>query len=158
MSKTTQLLVTIALASVAIPASAGSWPSIPRQKAKAPATATTTARAPAANAATPDGFVEGVAESGAWLEQYRYFRNEENERPVIVVRAKRDAEARSLSANANAGYTFAPGEAGWQLNPHRLVVERGRLAHSSECDHAVRTARAPTPEELDAARLASPGA
>lgn len=151
-SPTLTLLVAAALATIALPAAAGSWPNLPAKKAPA---RTVTAPAPAAVAA-PDGFVLGAEEGGYSLQQYSYFRQEEDsvtgpKRPIV-------AAAGVTAVVANDPFEAVGGDTGWQLKQHKYVFAAGRLAHSEECDHAIRTATAPTPAEIERARNASPGA
>ena len=55
------------------------------------------------------------------------------------------------------GFEYVGGDAGWQLAQHKYDFVNGRLAMSDECDHAIRTAAAPTPAEIEATRRLSPG-
>ena len=69
---------------------------------------------------------------------------------VKVVKAP---ETRSVN-----GFEYVGGDAGWQLSQHKYEFVNGRFAMSDECDHAIRTAIAPTPTEVEKARQLSPGA
>lgn len=151
-SPTLTLLVAAALATIALPAAAGSWPNLPK---KAPANVTAAAPAPAKTVA-PGGYVFGAEEGGWSLQQYSYFRQEEDsvtgpKRPIV-------AAAGVTAIVANDPFEAVGGDSGWQLKQHKYVFAGGALAHSEECDHAIRTARAPTPAEVDRLRNMSPGA
>lgn len=67
-------------------------------------------------------------------------------------------QAATVPRIATDGFEFIGGDTGWQLAQHKYLLVGGRFAHSDECDHAIRTAQAPTPREIESARLASPGA
>ena len=158
MLKIAKLTVALAIAGLAIPAFA-QWPKGPSQRVNTP-----TATAPAVRAAQPqsvDGFVyAGAEESGYQVEQYRYFRNEENERlatwrqPASTVKGN----APALATGAVSGFTYRGDGIGWEVAPHKYVFSAGGLAMSNECDHAVRIVKGPTPAEIDSGRVLSPGA
>ena len=56
------------------------------------------------------------------------------------------------------GFEYVGGDAGWQLAQHKYEFTNGKLVMSDECDHAIRSAQAPTPAEVESARRLSPGA
>lgn len=67
------------------------------------------------------------------------------------------AAKKSAGAIVN-GFEYIGGDGGWQLVQHRYVVNNGRLVHSEECDHAIRSASAvPTFDELETLRRRYPG-
>jgi hypothetical protein len=119
MLKTGRLIAAMAIATLALPAMAGSWPTLPAER-KAPAR--TTQPAPAKPAAAS-------------------------------VTQPKEGEAR-----AGDGFEYVGGESGWRLAQHKYVWTAGRFVHSNECDHAIRTAKAPTPAEVESGRSLSPGA
>lgn len=146
-------LIAATAAAIALPATAGSWPNLPARKA--PPNVTAAAPAPAKTVA-PGGYVFGAEEGGWSLQQYSYFRQEEDsvtgpKRPIV-------AAAGVTAIVANDPFEAVGGDSGWQLKQHKYVFAGGALAHSEECDHAIRTARAPTPAEVDGLRNMSPGA
>jgi hypothetical protein len=112
MFKIGRMTAVIAIAALALPAAAGSWPNLPTRKAPANASQPAPAKSPIA--IPPQSSVNG--------------------------------------------FEYAGGEAGWQLSPHKFVWSEGRFVHSDECDHAIRTAKAPTPAELESTRALYPGA
>lgn len=69
------------------------------------------------------------------------------------------AAARKAAAAPSAdGFEYIGGEGGWQLTQHRYVLSNGKLAHSQDCDHAIRTAAAlPSADQLEALRRRYPG-
>ena len=140
MLKTTRILIAVAIGALAVPALAGSWPNIPGSKAK------WTAK-PAVTAPRAEESSEGLA-------QYRYFPSEEFRGSKSFAAG---TAAKPATASVKDGFEFVGGDAGWQLAQHKYVLSGGRFAHSEECDHARRTALAPTLEEVDAARRLSPG-
>lgn len=107
------------------------------------------------NMRSPDGFVMGAEEGGWSLEQYSYFLPESR---ANAPKAVAIAGGERVPARVDDAYRFVGGETGWQLKPHKLVLAGGRIAHSEECDHAIRTAQAPTSAEVERARNFSPGA
>lgn len=102
-NRTGKLVAAVAIALLALPAAAGSWPNISPRKAPAKASQTT---APAV--ATP----------------------------------------RPIDENAS-GFEYIGGEGGWQPSQHKYVWSSGGFAHSDECDHAIRTAKASTAADLE---------
>ena len=111
-----------------------------------------------AQAQSKDGFVyAGAEESGAQLQQYRYFKNEEKESHPAWLAPTASAKA-PASLAANGGFTYRGDGTGWEVSPHKYVFSAGRLVMSDECDHAVRLVQGPTREEIDSARIQSPGA
>ena len=104
---------------------------------------------------TADGFVGGAEEAGYSLAQYRYFTTEEEGRGRQAFTQPRSA----LAAPAvRDGFEFVAGETGSQPLQHKYVLRGARFVHSEECDHAIRMVGAPTPREIEAGRLFSPGA
>lgn len=76
--------------------------------------------------------------------------------------AERDANKSTRpAAQQQAGtidrFEFVGGETGWQLAQHKYEVRGGTFQHSAQCDHAIRTAAAPTQKELEAAKRLYPG-
>ena len=55
------------------------------------------------------------------------------------------------------GFEYVGGDAGWQLAQHKYEFTNGKLVMSDECDHAIRSAQAPTPSDVESARRLSPG-
>lgn len=163
MLKIGRTAIAIAIAALALPAAAGSWPNLPARKAAANAAQPAPAKPLiAVSPRSSDGFVEGAGEAGWSLEQYSYFRTEEGPGEAIYAPRKfatskpaRDAAPANRIVN---GFEYVGGDGGWQPAPHRLVWNAGRFAHSDECDHVIRTAKAATPEELESVRNLSPGA
>lgn len=151
MLKTMRLISVAAVAALALPALAGSWPPIaPRKAPKAAAVSVTT---PAPRAI--DGFEAVAGEAGWQLVQPSY-----NIAGGKLVRT--DTPVQTLTATNDAlpatGFEPAGGDAGWALSQHKYVFAGGRLAMSDDCDHAIRTAKAPTAAEIETARKFSPGA
>ena len=68
------------------------------------------------------------------------------------------AGSASTQADDQGAFVYRGDGTGWEVAEHKLVFTGGRLVHSNECDHAVHTAMAPTPVDVDKARLQSPGA
>lgn len=126
LNRTGKLAAAIAIAMLALPAAAGSPPDLDE------------------------------AGDAIGLEQYRYFPNEEKTHGKKNFARDGAAPQRLDTAAAGArsvnGFEYIGGEGGWQLSQHKYVRIAGRFAHSDECDHAIRTAKAPTPGELESAR------
>ncbi len=69
----------------------------------------------------------------------------------------RKAPARASQATAPAvatprpidGFEYIGGEGGWQPSQHKYIRSAQGFVHSDECDHAIRTAKAPTAAELE---------
>lgn len=119
LKMTSRLVVAAAVALLALPAAAGSWPNY------------------------------RVKPSG------KSFTTEEKEKFSLFSRATEAARSTLPSID---GFEYVGGDTGWQLSQHKYVLAGGRFAHSEDCDHAIRTAKAPTLEEVDRARRSSPGA
>lgn len=64
----------------------------------------------------------------------------------------------SKASQSNDGFEYVGGDAGWQLAQHKYDFAGGRFTMSDECDHAIRSAQAATPAEVESARRESPGA
>ena len=137
MLKTGKLITAIAIATLALPAIAGSWPNLPARKALS----NTTQPAPTKSA------VANFTQS-----QDGYAREGEGEARLTTSQAKADAATVKVT-----GFEYTGGEAGWQPAQHKFVWKAGRFAHSDECDHAIRPAKAATPAELESARLSYSG-
>ena len=150
MLKTMRLISVAAVAALALPALAGSWPPIaPRKAPKAAAVAVT--------ASTPrslDGFEAIAGEPGSQLVNPTYALSGGQ----LVRTDAAPAVAGTEAPTPAAGYEFVGGETGWQISQHKYVFAGGRLAMSDECDHAIRVVKAPDPRDVDKARLQSPGA
>jgi hypothetical protein len=152
MLKTPATVTALVIAALSLPATAGSWPNLPAKKFQA-----SIANAPVA--ATPaTGYVAGSEEGGWSLEQYRYFRDEDqpNQRARTPLATSAPSAATTASTSAN-GFQFVGGDTGWQPVGHTFVMKNGALAHSDQCDHMIRTVQGPTPAEVEAARSLSPG-
>lgn len=162
MLKTGRLIAAIAIATLAMPVMAGSWPNVPTRKAPAKATQAAPAKSLATVAPqSADGFVAEAGEAGWSLEQYSYFRTEEGPGESVYAprkfAASEPAKKVAIAKGSVNGFEYAAGDAGWQLAPHKFVWSAGRFAHSDECDHVIRTAKAATPAELESGRTQSPG-
>ena len=152
LNRTAQLTAAVAIALLALPAAAGSWPNIAPRKAQQ--AGSSLVRAPAKSF---DGFVAQEGENVASLEPVRYFTNEEKE-TVYMPRMANTAPAQDVATTYANGFEFIGGDGGWQPASHKYLWSAGRFAHSDECDHAIRVVRGPTPAEVDAAKNSSPGA
>jgi hypothetical protein len=137
MLKTGKLILATLVAALALPAAAGSWPNVPGSKGRPWKPSIAAADAPTS------------------LEQYRAFPSEEYRGKKAF--ARDSAPVREAAATKD-GFEFVGGDTGWQLSQHKYVRSGGRFVHSDECDHVVRTARAPSAEEVEAGRTLSPGA
>lgn len=149
-NRTAKLTAAVAIALLALPAAAGSWPNIAPRKPQA-----RIAQVPAP-AKTLDGFIVGEGESMSILEPARYFTNEEKE-TVYVPRQASNLPAPDVATSRANGFEYVGGEAGWQPAGHKFVRRAGRFVHSEECDHAIRVVRGPTAAEMDATNAFSPG-
>ena len=151
--RTGRLILAAAIAALAVPAFAGSWPNLPARKpAAAKPLFSLTVVAPQSR----DGFVEEAGDAVSSLEQYRYFPTEEHRGKATIVYANPvPPAADTLPKN---GFEYIGGDGGWQLSQHKYVRLAGKFVHSEECDHAVRSVKAPTAGELEEARKAYPGA
>ena len=156
MSRTARLLTPLAVAMLALPAMAGSWPNLPARKAAPAIQAAKAFTAVAPRSA--DGFVPEAGDAVSSLEQYRYFRTEEtpNWRTPAPIASKAVRAPVDVATGKVNGFEYLGGDAGWQPISHTLVWEAGRFAHSDECDHRVRIVKGPTPEELESVRRAYP--
>lgn len=151
MLKARNVVLATAIAMLALPAAAGSWPNIPARK---PAVVAAAAPLVAAAPQSADGFVPEAGDAGTSLEQYRYFRAEEtpNERRPAPVFARAAAAPVDVATGKVNGFEYIGGEAGWQPISHTLVWTAKGFAHSEVCDHAIRMVKGPTPAERDEAR------
>jgi hypothetical protein len=155
MLKTMRLISAAAVAALALPALAGSWPPTPpRKTTHKPAVAAAPAKASAAS--FPAGsFAPAPIEVWQLVQPaYAY----ENGRFVLLNAPAASAATARAQTAVFAGFEPAGGDAGWQLAQHKYDFVNGKLTMSDECDHAIRTAQAPTPTEVDSARRLSPGA
>lgn len=127
LNRTGKLAAAVAIAMLALPAAAGSQPNF-----------------------------DEAGDAIASLEQYRYFPNEEKTHGKKsfawggAVPQRLDTAA--VGTRSVNGFDYIGGEGGWQPSQHKYVRIAGRFAHSDECDHLIRTAKAPTPAELESAR------
>ena len=151
MLKTMRLISVAAVAALALPALAGSWP-IPAGNAPKAAAVSATVPAPY----SIDGFEATAGEAGWQLAQPTY--DFVGGKLVRVDTAPRTAVATAKAAPPAAGFEYVGGDALWALSQHKYVFAGGRLAMSEECDHAIRSAKAPTPADIETARKLSPGA
>lgn len=150
LNRTATLTAAVAIALLALPAAAGSWPNIAPRKAQQ--AGSSLVRAPST---AIDGFVAEAGENVASLEQVRYVNQKDIAGITHVASAAPAAEPATSYAN---GFEFVGGETGWQPAVHKFVWSGGRFAHSDECDHVIRVVSGPTPAEIEAARARSPGA
>lgn len=102
------------------------------------------AAAPAVHAQAFFGTEEGAGRAT--------FRTEENQK--VYLGAGKAVGAKPAAPATFDGFTYVGGDSGWEPASHKFVWAGGKFAHSSECDHEIRMAKAPTPtlDELDAAR------
>lgn len=152
-NRTARLVAAIAVAMMALPAAAGSWPPTPPRKA--PAKAAQVRVAPiAASEQVINGFIAEPGENVASLAPVRYFADagQPTGHAPTVARGATDWRA------ARAGFEFLGGEAGWQPSGHKFVWVGGSFAHSEDCDHAIHVVAGPTPTEIERAKRLSPGA
>lgn len=155
-------LVALAIATLALPAMAGSWPNLPARKASTTAAGTWVAIPPQSAQAAPvsnDGFAYIGGDGGWELVQHNYVLS--NGRLVHSDECDHAVRAPAVAAPAsNAGFVNAGGgDGGWELARHKYVSINGRYAHSNECDHTVRARvwRGPTAAEVEDARIRYPG-
>lgn len=148
-----RLVAAAAIAMLALPAAAGSWPPTPPRKAPAKVAQAEVAQVNASEQAI-NGFIAEPGENVASLAPVRYFANQGKQTVYTPSVAQGTADSRT----ARAGFEFVGGETGWQPTGHKFVWVAGNFAHSEECDHAIRVVRGPTPAEVDAAGRLSPGA
>ena len=151
--RATTFVLAAAIAALALPAAAGSWPNLPARK---PAEAKPSTSIVAVPPQSRDGFVIGAGDEISSLEQYRYFPSEEYRGKATFSFGA--AAAKAPDTLSKGGFEFVGGDTGWQLSQHKYVLVGGKFAHSEECDHVIRMVKAPTAEELEAARKVSPGA
>jgi hypothetical protein len=150
-NRTTQLVAAVAIALLALPAAAGSWPNIAPRKVQ-----TKVAQVPAP-AKSLGGFVALEGENLSTLEPVRYFTNEEKE-SVYMPRVASNLRAQGVAPSSVNGFEYVGGEPGWQPVGHKFLWSAGSFAHSEECDHAIRVVRGPTAAEMEATNALSPGA
>lgn len=151
MQQTVKLIAAIALATMAVPAMAGSWPNLPAAGKAAGGNWHVTAPA------SRDGFVETSGDATASLEQYSYTFERGTVRSVAP-RLAGPQPAKRVATASPGGFEYVGGDSGWQPASHRLVWVSGRFVHSDECDHAIRTAEAATSRDIERMRTFSPGA
>lgn len=161
MSKILRLIAIAAATALALPAVAGSWPSIAPRKAAnsvAPAKLLAPATAPDAGRVI-SGFESVPGEPVAQLAQHKYVlvggtlvHSDECDH---AIRAK---PAMTVGTHAIGGFEPVSGEPGAQLAQHKYVYAGGKWEHSAQCDHAIRNASVPRPADIERARTFSPGA
>ena len=151
--RTGRFMLAAAIAAIALPAAAGSWPNLPASK---PAVAKPRLSLTAVPPQSRDGFIEGTGDAVSSLEQYRYFRTEEYRGKDTI--AYTDSAPDTADTLSKGGFEYIGGDAGWQLSQHKYVRVAGKFQHSEECDHAVRAVKAPTPREVEEVRKVYPGA
>ena len=145
MLKTLKIAALAASVALALPAVAGpSWPPTPPRKASVNAPAGAKAIATQDEATGDFEYVGGDA--GWQLRQPRY------ENGKLVGTAPRGLAAAPGKTRAADGFEFVGGESVWQLAPHKYDYVNGTFAMSDECDHAIRTAEAATPADLERAK------
>lgn len=150
LNRTATLTAAVAIALMALPAAAGSWPNIAPRKAQQ--AGSSLVRAPSMSI---DGFVAEAGENVASLEQVRYV----NQKDIAgMTRLASAVPAVEPATSYASGFEFVGGETGWQPAVHKFVWSGGRFAHSDECDHVIRVVSGPTPAEIEAASAQSPGA
>lgn len=152
LNRTAKLVAAVAIAMLALPAAAGSWPPTPARKAPAKVAQIKLAQADASEQAI-NGFIAEPGENVASLAPVRYFASQDRQVAYTLPVAQG-----AMGSHPAPGFEFLGGEAGWQPTGHKLVWAGGRFAHSDECDHAIRVVRAPTPAEVDSTKRLSPGA
>lgn len=156
MLKTTRLISVAAIAALALPALAGSWPPIAPRKAVNKEVAAAAPSKASAVTATQDGFEPIAGEAGWQLVQPRYaYANGK------FVREGGTGAAPALAASparTTDSFEETGGESGWQLAQHKYDFVGGRFVMSDECDHVIRAAQAATPADVERARIFSPGA
>jgi hypothetical protein len=75
--------------------------------------------------------------------------------PAKVAVATKKAGVKNFAPVGGFAYT---GEGvGWEVAQHKYVWTGSALAHSDECDHALRTAAAVTIDDIEAGRKLWPG-
>ncbi len=153
LNRTAKLVAAVAVAMLALPAAAGSWPPTPPRKAPAKVAQVRLAQVDAPEQAI-NGFIAEPGENVASLAPVRYFTNEGKQTGYTPPLAQGTADARA----ARSGFEFVGGETGWQPTGHKFVWVGGSFAHSEDCDHAIRVVAGPTPAETDRAKSLSPGA
>lgn len=151
-NRTGQLVAAVAIAMLALPAAAGSWPNISPRKAPAKASQ---AAAPAVATPRPiDGF-EYIGGEGSWQpRQHKYVRSAEgfvhsDDCDHAIRTAEASTYGKAAGAPSASGFEYIGGEGSWQPSQHKYVGTAGGFVHSEECDHAIRTAKAPTAAELE---------
>ncbi len=148
LNRSARLVAAAVITLLSLPAAAGSWPNIAPRKA--------TKAAPVATAPqSRDGFVSQPGENMSALEEVRYFTTEEKDK---VYMPRIAAPTPNVVAAGPKDFEYIGGEAGWKPTGHKFVWSAGRFAHSEDCDHAIRTVKAPTPAEMEATNRLSPGA
>ena len=150
MSKVRKLIVATAMAALALPAFAGAGGSWPPTPAKASRGTIKIAAGPAAiqQSPTASGGFEYIGGEAGW--QLVQPGTPNWKAPAVTV-------AKAKPAASKDGFEYAAGESGWQLAQHKYEFVNRKLVMSAECDHALRAAKALTPEDLRA-RDPSPGA
>lgn len=141
LNRTAKLVAAVAVAMLALPAAAGSWPPTPPRKAPAKVAQVKVAQVYASEQAI-NGFMAEPGENVASLAPYT----------PSAAQGVADTHA------ARSGFEFVGGETGWQPTGHKFIRVGGAFAHSEDCDHAIRVVAGPTPAEIERAKRLSPGA
>lgn len=150
LNRTAKLVAAVAVAMLALPAAAGSWPPTPQRKAPAKVAQGKPAQVDVSEQAI-NGFVAEPGENVASLAPVRYFANEgrhADSTPAVA----------PVAIDSRPGFEFVGGETGWQPTGHKFVWVGGSFAHSEDCDHAIRVVASPSPAEIERAKRLSPGA
>lgn len=153
LNRIEKLAAAVAIAMLALPAAAGSWPPTPPRKAPSKVAQIKPAQVDASEQAI-NGFIAEPGENVASLAPVRYFASEGKQTGYTPRAAQVTADPRA----ARSGFEFVGGETGWQPTGHKFVWVGGGFAHSEDCDHAIRVVAGPTPAEVDSAKRLSPGA
>ena len=126
LNRTATLVAAVAIAMLALPAAAGSWPTTPR-KAPANVAQVRVAQIDASGQAI-NGFIAEPGENVASLAPVRYFANE-RQTGYTPSMAQGTADPRA----ARSGFEFVGGETGWQPTGHKFIrVEGDKAVESAE--------------------------
>lgn len=94
-----------------------------------------------------------AADAGSWPPTAAKKSAAANPATTVEATTKKDAATATVN-----GFEYIGGEAGWDPAQHRLLWSDGRLVHSEECDHAIRTAAAvPSIDEMETIHRRYPG-
>jgi hypothetical protein len=130
MTRTLSFIAAFAVATLVLPAAAGSWPPAPSS---------------------------GKTAAKAVLMQTRHGEMSPATRLHAESNVASGANAAATAKVVN-GFQYIGGEGGWQVAQHKYVLSNGRLVHSNECVHAYLTAARSNPAEIDGAQGLYPGA